>query len=70
MSALFNLIKTLVILGALAAGALAIWRRKDQVQQLWARLGGTEGVLVSANKLVENAGPMRDFVGQFANLKK
>jgi hypothetical protein len=70
MSALFNLIKTVVVLTALAAGAVAIWRRKDQLKQLWASLGGTEGVVVTTSRLVESAGPVRDLVNQFANLKK
>ena len=70
MSALFNLIKTVLVLSALAAGALAIWRRKDQVKQVWASLGGTEGVVATTSKLVESAGPVRDVINQFANLKK
>lgn len=70
MSALFNLIKFFVVLGVLAAGGVALWRRKDQLKQIWAQLGGTEGVLVTTSKLVESAGPVRDFVNQMANLKK
>ena len=70
MSALFNLIKTVLVLTALAAAGVAVWRRKDQIKQLWASLGGTEGVLATTSKLVESAGPVRDVIDQFANLKK
>jgi hypothetical protein len=70
MSALFNLVKTVVVLSVLAAGALAIWRRKDQVKQVWESLGGTEGVVLTTSRLVESAGPVRDLIDQFANLKK
>jgi hypothetical protein len=70
MSALFNLVKTVVVLTALAAAALALYRRKDQVKQLWASLGGTEGVVLTTSRLVESAGPVRDLIDQFANLKK
>jgi hypothetical protein len=70
MSALFNLVKTVVVLTALAAAALALWRRKDQVKQVWTSLGGTEGVVLTTSRLVESAGPVRDLIDQFANLKK
>jgi hypothetical protein len=70
MSALFNLMKVLVVLAAVAAGGMALWRRKDRLNEIWASLGGTDGVLVTTSKLVESAGPVRDFVNQLANLKK
>ncbi len=70
MSALLNLIRTILVLMALVAGARAIWRRKDQVQQVWASLGGTEGVVLTTSRLIETAGPVRDMIDQFANLKK
>jgi hypothetical protein len=70
MSGLFKLMRTVLVLSAMAAGAAALWRRKDQVKQVWESLGGTEGVVTSTSKLVESAGPVRDFVNQMANLKK
>ena len=70
MAGLFRFMRTLVVLGALVAGGRALWLRRDKVKQVWSSLGGTEGVLSSAGKLVESAGPVRDLVNQVANLKK
>ena len=69
MTGLFKLLQFLTVVSALIAGGIALWRRKDQVRQLWDSLGGTQGVAVSASKLVESAGPVRDFVNQLAHLK-
>jgi hypothetical protein len=70
MSGLFKLMRTLAVVSALAAGGMALWRRRDKVKQVWDSLGGTEGVVGSANKLIESAGPVRNLVSQVANLKK
>ena len=77
MSGLFRLVRLLVVLTALAAIGTALWRRRDQLAQgkgqlekVWESLGGTEGAVITASKLVESAGPVRDLIGQFANLKK
>lgn len=69
MTGLFKLLKFLTVASALVAGGVALWRRKDQVKQIWGSLGGTEGVVVSASKLVESAGPVRNLVNQLAHLK-
>ena len=77
MSGLFRLMKLVVVLSLVGVIASALWRRKDQLaqgkeqaQKLWQSLGGTEGAVLTATKLVESAGPVRDFIDQFANLKK
>lgn len=77
MSGLFRLIKLLVVILALGAILTTLWRRKDQLaqgkeqlQKAWESLGGTEGAVITATKLVESAGPVRDLIDQFANLKK
>jgi len=70
MAGLFRLVRTLAVFAALVAGGMALWQRRDKAKQVWDSLGGTEGVVNSATKLVETAGPVRDFVNQMANLKK
>ncbi|OFW58347.1 MAG: hypothetical protein A2133_01845 [Actinobacteria bacterium RBG_16_64_13] len=70
MSGLFKLIKMLVVLSALVAGGAALWRQRAKAKQLWDSLGGSEGVVVSAHKLIESAGPVRDLVNQVSQLKK
>ncbi len=70
MAGLFRLVRTVVVLTALVAGGMALWQRRDKAKQMWDSLGGSEGVLNSATKLVESAGPVRDLVNQVANLKK
>jgi hypothetical protein len=70
MVGLFRLLRTLMVLAALAAAAQALWRRRERIEEVWGSLGGTEGVVNHATKLVESAGPVRDFVTQVANLKK
>jgi hypothetical protein len=69
MSGLFKLMRTLTVLSALAAGGMALWNRRDKVKQTWDSLGGAEGIAATANKLVESAGPVRNFVNQVTHLK-
>lgn len=69
MSGLFKLVEGLAILAALIAGGLAIWNRRDKVKETWESLGGTEGVIKTATKFAESAGPVRDFVSQVSHLK-
>ena len=75
MLGFIRLVRTLVITAALVGGGLALWQRRDQIKQLWGSLsdmqaGGAQGLLSSASKLVDSAGPIRDLVTQMANLKK
>jgi hypothetical protein len=70
MAGLFRLVRTLAVLTVLVAGGMALWQRRDKAKQVWDSLGGADGVLASATKLVESAGPVRDLVNQVANLKK
>jgi hypothetical protein len=69
MSGLFKMIEALAVLAALVAGGMALWNRRDKVKQTWDALGGTEGIANTAGKLVESAGPVRDFVNQMSHLK-
>ncbi len=70
MAGFFRLVRMLLVLGALVAGGQALWQRRDKIKQVWDSLGGADGVVANASKLVESAGPVRDFVNQVANLKK
>lgn len=69
MAELFKLIRVLTVLGALAAGGMALWNRREALKQTWDSFGGAEGIVDKANKLVESAGPVRDFVNQMSHLK-
>ena len=69
MSGLFKLIQALAVLAALLAGITALWNRRDRVKQTLDSLGGLEGIALTANKLVESAGPVRDFINQMSHLK-
>ena len=69
MSGLFKLIEGLVVLAALLAGGLALWNRRDKVKETWESLGGVEGVANVATKLMDSAGPARDLVNRFGQLK-
>jgi hypothetical protein len=70
MSGLVRSVKVLTVASLLAAGGMALWRRKDQVKQMWDSAGGVQGIAGSANKLVESVGPVKDFVSQLSALKK
>jgi hypothetical protein len=70
MSGLVRSVKLFTVASLLAAGGVALWRRKDQVKQMWDSLGGAEGIVGSANKLVESVGPVKDVVSQLSALKK
>jgi len=64
-----RVVKMMVILGALAAGGLAIWRRKDAVKHTWESVGGVEGIRSSADKVIKTAGPVKDLIDQVTHLK-
>jgi hypothetical protein len=70
MLGLFKLMRTLVVMSAVVAGGAALWRQRERLKQMWDSHGGVEGVLGSANKLMQSAGPVRDFVNQVSRLKK
>jgi hypothetical protein len=70
MVGLFRLLRMLMVLAAVVAGGQVLWQRRERIKQVWDSLGGADGVVNHATKLVESAGPVRDFVSQVANLKK
>jgi hypothetical protein len=70
MGSFSRLLRILAVLSAVVTGALALWHRRDKVKQVWNSLGGTEGVMSSANRLAASAGPMKDFVAHISQLKK
>ena len=70
MGSLSGLIRALVALAAIGAGAAALWRRKDQVREMWDSLGGVDGVMDSATKLADTMGPVKDFVTQVSRFKR
>lgn len=69
MSGLYKTFEGFVLLAALAAGGLALWNRRDKVRETWDSFGGVEGIANTANKLMESAGPAREFVNRFSHLK-
>jgi hypothetical protein len=62
-------LKLAVILVALAAGGLAVWRRREAVKSTWDSLGGAEGIKDTADRLIKTAGPVKDLVDQLTHLK-
>jgi len=66
---LLRFVRFVVIIGLLAAGATALWQRRESVKQVWESVGGGDGLKLSAGRLVESAGPVKDFVTRVANLK-
>lgn len=70
MGGFSRLIKVLVVLSVLGTAGAALWKRKDQVKEVWGSLGGIDGVVDSANRLADSVGPFKDFVTQMSRLKK
>jgi hypothetical protein len=70
MSGFFRLMRQLAVISAVAAGGMALWQRRDKAKQVWDSLGGAQGIAGSANKLIESAGSVRDFVNHASQLKK
>ncbi len=70
MSEFARSVRLIVVVAILMVGGMAVWRRKDQVKEVWDSLGGAEGIANSAGKLVESVGPVRDVVTQLSGLKK
>ena len=66
---LLRLLRFTVFAGVIAVGAMALWRRRESVKQVWDSAGGANGIKVSANRLMDSAGPIKNFVSHVANLK-
>ncbi len=70
MSGVLRLIQTIVVVGALVGGGMALWRNRDKVKDTWESLGGLSGVQGSTGKLLESIGPVSGVVRQLATIKK
>ena len=66
---LLRFFRFMIVAGLIAAGAMAVWRRRESVKQVWDSAGGAGGIKVSASRLMESAGPIKNFVSQVANIK-
>jgi hypothetical protein len=70
MSGLLRFIQTIVVVGALVGGGMALWRNRDKVKETLESFGGLSGVRGSSGKLLESVGPLSGLARRLATIKR